>query len=190
MDDRERDDASDPDGTPPEPPGEAERDTPDATADAETSEVDADEDAESPDASAPLEDDDAPLADLVREIRSRGEGTDADAGGDRGTAALFESVEVPDVDEEAVWSALDGAEDDPATQVGLGATPTDRPDDEEAVVAKRDYCQRCPHFADPPETACTHEDTTIVEVVSAEEFRVRNCPVVAEERGSPPTGSE
>ena len=49
------------------------------------------------------------------------------------------------------------------------------------MVNKRTYCQRCPHFAAPPDTACTHEEATIVEALGFDEFRVRDCPMVTED---------
>ncbi|GAB6863028.1 hypothetical protein ACFR97_02270 [Haloplanus litoreus] len=129
--------------------------------------------------------DDAPLGDLVREIRAkqaaREEGADAAIDAD-----LFEPVEVDEVDDEVVWEAFTAEETGTEEQVGLGADPEETSPDGEAVVPKRQFCQRCPHFTDPPETACTHEGTSIVEVVDATHFRVRNCPVVAEERESSP----
>ncbi|EMA65895.1 hypothetical protein C468_05293, partial [Halorubrum kocurii JCM 14978] len=48
----------------------------------------------------------------------------------------------------------------------------------ERVVSKRTYCQQCPHFSAPPDVACDHEGTSIVEAVGFDEFRVRNCPMV------------
>ncbi|WP_251328044.1 hypothetical protein [Haloplanus pelagicus] len=141
---------------------------------------------EDDDPGAPADDagaDDAPLDDLVREVRakqaSREEGADASVDPE---TDLFEAVEVGEVDDEAVWEAFAEGEMGPEERVGVGADPEDASGDDEAVVPKREFCQRCPHFADPPETACTHEGTTIVEVVDADSFRVRNCPVVAEDR--------
>ena len=109
----------------------------------------------------------------------------------------FESMEVGDVGDEDVWDALDeetsvdadaGAFDDVDDGDGSGATadastrfpgaagPPEGGD--ERVIDKRSYCQQCPHFAEPPETACTHEGTEIVESVDFSQFRVRNCPIV------------
>ncbi|ESP88209.1 hypothetical protein K933_10375, partial [Candidatus Halobonum tyrrellensis G22] len=51
------------------------------------------------------------------------------------------------------------------------------------VVNKREYCQQCPHLAAPPEMACTHEGTAIVELLDGDDVRVRGCPVAA--RGGP-----
>ena len=137
--------------------------------------------------------DDAPLGDLVREIRAKQaarEGGDADGEpvdvGVDPDADRFESVEIDEVDDETVWEAFEAGETGPEEQVGLGADPAETAPDGEAVVPKRDFCQRCPHFTDPPETACSHEGTAIVEVVDATQFRVRDCPVVAEERAASP----
>jgi len=123
----------------------------------------------------------APLDGLAREVRARRkaqeteEAFDADAPPDDDP---FESVDVDHVDEDAVWEAFVEGETGPEEQVGLGSTVEQADEPDEHVVPKTDFCQRCPHFADPPETACTHEGTTIVEVVDADHFRVRNCPIV------------
>jgi hypothetical protein len=97
-----------------------------------------------------------------------------------------------DVDTEAVdddvFAALDG-DAEAATD-----SPTDAPDvepaDEGVVVPKRSYCEGCPHFAAPPEVACTNPGTTIHELVDAEHFRVSGCPVVAERGAVGSVGEE
>lgn len=127
------------------------------------------------------DDADAPLDDLAREVRARRDARESGAQTDEGTLPdddLFESVDVADVDDEAVWESFVEGETGPEEQVGLGAEAERAPEPDEHVVPKRDFCQRCPHFAAPPETACTHGGTTIVEVVDTDRFRVRNCPVV------------
>ena len=123
---------------------------------------------------------------------------DADAAGSPSDEDPFESMGTGDVAEEDVWEALDEG-----TSIGAGATEPDDAADaggagdagepgsgiagpgtgpgatgDERVVDKRSYCQRCPHFAAPPETACTHDGTEIVESVDFSRFRVRNCPMV------------
>ncbi|MWV64060.1 hypothetical protein GRS48_04365 [Halorubrum sp. JWXQ-INN 858] len=92
---------------------------------------------------------------------------------------VFERMAVEDLGDEDVWDALDEAA---VGSVGAGgdAAPADDAD-REHVVDKRQYCQRCPHFSDPPETACSNGTTTIVEVVETESFRVRDCPMVGED---------
>jgi hypothetical protein len=92
----------------------------------------------------------------------------------------FERMDVGGAADEDVWESLD--EDDVGPAVGTDdATSVPGEDDTEHVVAKRTYCQQCPHFTPPPEVACTHEGTSILESVGFDEFRVRNCPMISEE---------
>ncbi|MFC5279564.1 hypothetical protein ACFPM1_12470 [Halorubrum rubrum] len=101
------------------------------------------------------------------------EGATPDPGGDP-----FERIEVDEVDVDDVWNALEEDPDDVADAAfpeGDSREPTDH------VVDKRTYCHRCPNFSDPPETACTHEDASILEAVGFEEFRVRDCPMVTDD---------
>jgi len=133
-------------------------------------------------ADAETDRDDAPLGDLAREVRARREARESDAdGSDLPDDDLFESVEVDQVDDEAVWESFVEGGTEPEEGGGLGSEAEAAAEANEHVVPKRDFCQRCPHFADPPETACSHEGTVIVEVVDADSFRVRNCPVVEDE---------
>lgn len=97
-----------------------------------------------------------------------------DAGGETAVDPneVFDRMDVDEVDVDEVWASLDeGAAD---------ATSPEEPEAEH-VVDKRTYCQRCPYFAEPPETACTHEGTSIVESLGFDEFRVRGCPMVTED---------
>ena len=87
----------------------------------------------------------------------------------------FERMAVDEVDMDDVWDALD---DDLPPVSGDESGPDTRSDD---IVDKRTYCQRCPHFAEPPETACTLEGTDIVEVIGFDELRLRGCPMVSED---------
>jgi hypothetical protein len=122
----------------------------------------------------------APLDDLAREVRSRRSASDSEAT-ESDTDALddpFEPVEVDEVDDEAVWESFAEGETEPEAQVGVGAEAERATEPDEHVVPKRSFCQRCPHFTAPPEMACTHEGTTIVEAVDTDRFLVRNCPVV------------
>lgn len=137
-----------------------------------------------------------PLTDLADRIRTRrhepDEGSsstdrartaadrESTAAGRKPTADIeddhFESVESVPIDEDAVWEQLasESARDDRDELPG---------DADEAVVDKHAFCQRCEYFTDPPETACNHEGTTILEVVDRTQFRVQGCPMV--ERGGP-----
>ena len=135
-----------------------------------------------PEPSAP---DDDPFAEI--DVDAEGAATEADP---------FESMGAGDVGEEDVWEALDegtsvGADAADLGEAGAGSnavegaearsagTPWDaEATGDERVIDKRSYCQQCPHFSEPPETACTHEGTDIVESVDFSRFRVRNCPMV------------
>lgn len=81
-----------------------------------------------------------------------------------------------------MWTSLvEGGDDVEAEGVGVGAEATPVDDGEgvaDHVVPKSEFCQRCEHFAAPPELACHHEGTTIVGLEDSDHFRVRNCPMV------------
>ena len=101
-------------------------------------------------------------------------------GGDEELAEeAFERMEVGDLDETDVWETLAADEADAAGAHATGAVAGETAI--EQVVDKREYCQRCPHFTEPPEVACTHDGTDILEVLAGDEFRVRGCPMVGEE---------
>lgn len=88
-------------------------------------------------------------------------------------ADAFEEVEMDEVDSDALWADLQ--RDDFSETVEDAQTHAER---DVRVIEKRSYCQRCQYFADPPDTACTHEGTDILEVVDTEQFRVADCPIV------------
>ncbi|GAA0207631.1 hypothetical protein [Halobaculum roseum] len=131
----------------------------------------------------------APLGELARRV---GENRNRDAPGDRDP---FEEVDVGDIDTEALWESLDADDAASSDPDGLGAydppegaaervdeSPTrDRDTRPEHVLDKREYCQRCPYLSAPPDVACGHDDTDIVEVVDGDRFRVRGCPMVTAE---------
>ncbi|GAB3418402.1 hypothetical protein GCM10027435_18360 [Haloparvum alkalitolerans] len=133
----------------------------------------------------------SPFAEVDADVESEDPFADLDAGaGAEGSETdPFEQMEVGDLDED-VWEALSEEEEAPvgpapAAEAGVGATPVD--EDEEGgdradhIVDKRQYCQSCPYFTDPPAVACEHEGTAIVEVTDEDHFRVRGCPMIAEE---------
>lgn len=110
----------------------------------------------------------------------------ADVDSVAGPGDPFEEIDPEPVDEDAVWADLVGSDGDGvdgatvADAVGTG--PAVDIEGDEAVVPKRSYCERCEHFAAPPETACTNPGTRIRELVDVEHFRVSNCPVVERRR--------
>ncbi|NHX36896.1 MULTISPECIES: hypothetical protein [Halolamina] len=163
----------------------ADREAHDTAEDNDTSEYEGADDAEG----------DVPLSALRERIEAEREAaadTDADpfAGVDEGepvseaeATELFEEVEVGDIDAEAVWDAVVEGDAEVTDLLGEepGVEPTVEPTGtpDEHVVDKREYCQRCEFFAEPPAATCTNEGTEIVELVDDGHFRVRGCPKVA-----------
>ncbi|WP_128904436.1 hypothetical protein [Halorubrum amylolyticum] len=105
----------------------------------------------------------------------------------------FERMDVGGAAEEDVWDSLDDDGEGGSAPVGEFGGTVSEPDAAasgsgerfvagesgvERVISKRTYCQQCPHFSAPPEAACGHEGTSILEAVGFDEFRVRNCPMV------------
>ncbi len=129
------------------------------------------------DAQSDQDDERPPFAELAAEIQRRDRG-------DRNEGGMFEEMETDDLDPEDAWAALQDDETVGPGEVApvqeeartTGTTPSGH------VLNKRQYCQRCPYFSDPPEVSCGHEGTEIVEVVGADEFRVRGCPMVGKTR--------
>ncbi|WP_256296909.1 hypothetical protein [Haloarchaeobius salinus] len=108
-----------------------------------------------------------PLGEMADEFERRREETEPDPNDD-----LFESVDVGDVDSEALWEQV-------STE---GPTAEPEPDAPEVrTVSKSKYCQRCEFFTDPPEVGCTHEGTTIRSEASMDEFEVVDCPKILED---------
>lgn len=128
----------------------------------------------------------APFEALADRVRDRKRAASDDQTGDD----MFESVEIDEVDRDAVWEdVLEESGEDASgnSTVGLGGTsvhevtPEDAAGPTEYVVPKHTYCQRCQYFAAPPETRCMHDGTEIVEVVDFDHFRVRDCPMVGDD---------
>jgi hypothetical protein len=119
----------------------------------------------------------APLSDLRADVEERRE-AESD---DDDLAAFFTEMDVGGVDEDTVWEELSEAAETPSVGPDAAVPEDDdvREPREVTVVEKR-LCHGCPHFSDPPETACTHDGTTIEAEVDVDHFRVVDCPIVAE----------
>ena len=120
-------------------------------------------------------DEDAPLSELAEE---------ATASSEADRSELFKEVDVADVDAEAIWDAVIEEGDPPEAlfeepEAASPPEPTSQPD--EHVIDKREYCQRCEFFTEPPGVSCSNEGTEIVELVDNDSFRVHNCPKVGED---------
>lgn len=112
------------------------------------------------------------LADRVGAAARERADRDAAEEGDTDAWDLFDRESVTELDAARLWERLEHDDQAPTTDV---QNRTIR------EVSKRAYCENCEHFSDPPEVACTHEGTTILELTDLETFTVANCPVVAEE---------
>ena len=121
------------------------------------------------------------------------EGSDADRTGDvdvsRGDPfesadSPFRQVDVESVDPDEVWERFTGeaerVEQKQSEALGGESVPEDAAD----VVGgpKGRFCQTCPPFSAPPETACSHPGTELLTFVGTDEVGVSNCPVVQERR--------
>ncbi len=106
-----------------------------------------------------------PLGELADEVGRR-----RDERGDE-YDDLFVSEDVGDLDSDLVWEELETG--------GVSVEEKHRMD--EHVVKTSSYCETCEYFSEPPEVACGHDGTDIVDMVDIEHFTVRNCPKVAED---------
>ncbi|MFC7140052.1 hypothetical protein ACFQMA_09425 [Halosimplex aquaticum] len=106
-------------------------------------------------------------------------------------ASAFERSAVEGIDPDEVWARLtgestdDGAGTNSESGAGVEAAADETApsgDGDVAEVSKHAYCEGCEHFSPPPDVACAHEGTEILEFVDVESVRVANCPVVAERR--------
>jgi hypothetical protein len=88
--------------------------------------------------------------------------------------SLFEERDTESIDPDTVWQELASADSQGATGDAYERTF--------AEVSKHSYCEQCEHFSGPPEVACTHEGTDIVEFLDMETVRVVDCPIVAERK--------
>jgi len=107
-----------------------------------------------------------PLGELAAKVERRSDDHDEGEYDD-----LFVSENVGDLDSDLVWEELE-----------TGGISIERDlETVEHVVATSTYCERCEYFSEPPEVACGHEGTDIVDMVDVGQFTVRNCPKVAED---------
>ncbi len=152
----------DPDDDPPELGGDA--DTP--------PEIAGGEDDDTPELPGETEDD---RSGPLREIATRvDEQRAVDRASDGEFDDLFEEYDTGTVDSDALWEQVDA--DDPFE---VETEDVDEP--ERRVVDKAKYCQGCQFFSEPPDVACTHPETEILEVLDMDHFEVFNCPVVRED---------
>lgn len=112
--------------------------------------------------------DSIPLAGLRNEAQRRERQESSQSAVDE----AFVEEAVDPVDSEGVWADLlmeSGAPE--------GEFRASEGGEDTQVISKR-ICERCEYVNSPPELACTHEGTTIHELVDVDRVRVSNCPMV------------
>lgn len=165
----------DPDHTAPSPDSDTARADEDDTADEEVFD---------PETEEPLVADDEERSEVLDETPFD---TDAppdepfDALGDAGEADPFTEMDAnPETVGDEVFEMIESDEEQPA-DLNIERDPDVVEMDEGVVVPKQSYCERCPHFSEPPTVACTNPGTTIHELVDLNHFRVSDCPIVEEQ---------
>ena len=117
-----------------------------------------------------------PLSGLRDELdRTHGE----DPPPEESEAGAFVEESVEPVDSDGIWADLLMEDENPEGQF----EPTEAvsgPDGTTQVISKR-ICERCPYLEEPPTLECTHEGTTIHELVDVDHVRVSSCPMVGPE---------
>ena len=123
------------------------------------------------------------LRDSVKERTREGEAEDLGE-------AFFEET-VDEVDTDSIWADLlmrDGTAEgqfEPIAEEQGAEGPTQ-------IISKR-ICERCQYVSAPPELSCTHEGTTIHELVDVDHVRVQECPMVGpdgEKKGQGPPAAD
>ena len=87
---------------------------------------------------------------------------------------VFEEMDVDELDPDEVWASIADAEE--RGSVGQQAERI------YAEVSKHRFCEQCEFFSKPPDVACSHEGTEILEFLDQETVRLVDCPVVAERK--------
>lgn len=92
--------------------------------------------------------------------------------GDPFEDSAFERMDTGEIDPDAIWERLSEAQE--------RGSVADAGERTYAEVSKHRFCEQCEFFSDPPEIACSHDGTEILEFVDQETVRLVDCPVVAE----------
>jgi hypothetical protein len=122
-----------------------------------------------------------PLGDLRNEVDERADEARSDPA-DPDVDDRFAEMGVDDVDSEDLWADL-LLDDGPTEGSFPPSETTHRADGTYHEVTKR-LCHRCEYFGDPPVLHCTHEGTTIHELVDMDHYLVSDCPMVDTETGT------
>jgi hypothetical protein len=87
---------------------------------------------------------------------------------------VFEEMDAGELDPDEVWASIADAKERGSISGQAERTY--------AEVSKHRFCEQCEFFSDPPDVACTHEGTEILEFLDNETVRLVDCPVVAERK--------
>jgi hypothetical protein len=87
---------------------------------------------------------------------------------------VFEEMDIEELDPDEVWASIADAE-----ERGSVSQQAERI---YAEVSKHRFCEQCEFFSKPPDVACSHEGTEILEFLDQETVRLVDCPVVAERK--------
>jgi hypothetical protein len=112
-----------------------------------------------------------PLSGLRDAVADEGEGESA-----TDTENAFVQEDVESVDSESVWADLLMGGGSPEGQ--FEAEATEEGAEGPTQVISKGICERCEYVSKPPELSCTHDGTTIHELVDVDHVRVSNCPMV------------
>lgn len=126
-----------------------------------------------PDPADESADGEVPLAELAEDVVGRRDRPD-DFFEEAFSERDFEALEV-----ESLWSSVDGDESSGSRAGGESIEAGQRT----VVVSKRNFCERCRFFSEPPGVHCTHEGTEIREFVDMDHVRLYDCPIVEERAG-------
>jgi len=139
-----------------------------------------------------------PLGDLAAEVRSRSDGEPVGRTGPLADVASavderrrrresdadspFESVDVAEIDGEALWERLaDDGDGDFEVAAPTAVADAEWLDGRDVRTIEKSTCHSCPYFDDPPAVACTHGGTDILEMPDVDHFRVADCPMVVDD---------
>lgn len=91
-------------------------------------------------------------------------------------AGNFVEETVDPVDSEGVWADLLMDDENPEGHFAVAETVPEA-EGVTQVISKR-ICERCEYLDEPPTLQCTHDGTTIHELVDMDHVRVSDCPMV------------
>ena len=128
--------------------------------------------------------DDEPADEPLSELRGDVEKRKANAAEFDADEEPFHEEQVAEIESEAIWADLLMAEGEGEAEGAMDPViGTGHATEQSGQIVPKTLCHRCEYFGEPPELHCTHEGTTIHEMVDMDHYRVSECPMVGGERG-------